>query len=257
MRKWLALLTLSALGFTACGGDDDVRTTGDTPNLSGSITVFAAASLTEAFTALGEDFRAEHPGTKVELNFGSSSALVTQIQNAAPADVFASAVASNMTKLTDASLSAGAPQVFAHNELIVAVERGNPKGITGLADLGNADLTVVLCASEVPCGTYADQALRRAGVTVRPASREASVKATLTKVELGEADAAIVYVTDVTSSGKVEGVRIPEDENVIATLSIAALADTGNGELAAEWVEYVLSPAAQKVLQDDYGFLAP
>ncbi|HEX5097828.1 MAG TPA: molybdate ABC transporter substrate-binding protein [Acidimicrobiia bacterium] len=262
MRKLLAVLTLSALAlaFTACGGDDDDNDTaaGDTTSgPTGSITVFGAASLTEAFTTLGEDFEAEHPDTKVEFNFAASSELVTQIQNAAPADVFASADASNMTKLTDASLTAGQPEVFAHNQLAIAVEPGNPKGITALADLSNPDITLVLCAPEVPCGKYADQALQQAGVTVNPVSREASVKATLTKVELGEADAAIVYVTDVTSSGKVEGIDIPDDQNVVATLPITTLKDAGNADLAAEWVDYVLSPAAQKVLQDDYGFLAP
>ena len=259
MRKVLVLLTLSALAFAACGGGDDDNDAGSatTTGPDGSITVFGAASLTEAFTALGEDFQAEYPETKVEFNFAASSELVTQIQNAAPADVFASADESNMTRLTDASLTAGEPAVFAHNKLIIAVERGNPKGITGLSDLSGSDITLVLCASEVPCGEYADQALQQAGVTVSPASREASVKATLTKVELGEADAAIVYVTDVKSSGKVDGVEIPDDQNVIATLPIAALAEAGNADLAAEWIEYIRSPAAQKVLQDDYGFLAP
>jgi molybdate transport system substrate-binding protein len=275
MRKSLALLTLSALAraragtVTAGGGVDDHNDTlySDTTAAAaptaaaaavptGSITVFGAASLSEAFTALGEDFRAEYPDTKVEFNFAASSELVTQIQNAAPADVFASADESNMTKLTDASLTAGAPEVFAHNQLAIAVEPGNPKGITGLADLSKPELSVVLCAPEVPCGKYADQALQRAGVTANPVSRDASVKAALTKVELGEADAAIVYVTDVKSSGKVEGVEIPEDQNVIATLPIATLEESGNPDLAAAWVEYVLSPAAQKVLQDDYGFLA-
>jgi molybdate transport system substrate-binding protein len=268
MRKLLALLILSAIAFAACGGYDDDSASSDTTAAAtttaaaedlptGTITVFGAASLTEAFTALGEDFQAEYPDTTVEFNFAASSELVTQIQNAAPADVFASADETNMTKLTDATLTAGEPEVFAHNKLAIAVEPGNPKGITGLADLSNPDLTVVLCAPEVPCGKYADQALSQAGVTVTPASRESSVKSTLTKVELGEADAAIVYVTDVQSSDKVEGVEIPDAENVIATLPIAALKDAGNADLAAEWVEYILSPAAQNVLQDDYGFLAP
>jgi molybdate transport system substrate-binding protein len=233
---------------TSCGGDDgDGRT----------IMVFAASSLTEAFTELGRQYEAGHDGTSIELSFAASSELVTQIDNGAPADAFASADMASMQDVVDAGLGDGEPSVFAHNRLAIAVEPGNPEHIETLGDLAQPDLVVVLCASAVPCGRFADQALEQAGVSVSPQSREASVKATLSKVELGEADAAIVYVTDVRSSGKVDGIDIPDDQNVIATLPIVALTDAGDADLARAWVEYVASPLAEQMLTEEFGFLAP
>jgi molybdate transport system substrate-binding protein len=255
MRKLLLVLTVAALALAGCSGDDDDSTTASHP--TGDITVFAASSLSEGFTQLGKDFEAEFLGTKVTFSFGSSSELVTQIQNGAPADAFASADEANMKKLTDAKLTATAPATFAHNRLAIAVAPGNPKNVTGLSDLARSNLNVVLCAAEVPCGKYADEALANAGVTVAVKSREPSVKATLAKVELGEADAAIVYVTDVKASGKIDGADIPDAQNVVATLPIAALKDAGNADLAGEWVAYVTQPASEKKLQHDFGFLAP
>jgi molybdate transport system substrate-binding protein len=178
-----------------------------------------------------------------------------QISEGAPADVFASADESNMTKVVDAGSAAARPAVFAHNRLEIAVEPGNPRGITSLADLAKPGVKVVLCAETVPCGKFADEALQKAGVTVTPVSREANVKDTLGKV--GEADAAIVYITDVKSTGTVDGVEIPDDQNVVATLPIVALKDSGNSDLAAAWVAYVTSPQAQKILTAQFGFLAP
>jgi len=258
-----AAFLAGTLVLAACGGDDDDSSSADATtttggsSLSGSIDVFAASSLTEAFTDLAQQFEKDHPGTKVanNLNFGASSDLVTQITEGAPADVFASADTSNMDKVVSAGANSGTPQTFARNRLAIAVEKGNPKNIMTLEDLAKPDVKVVLCAETVPCGKYADQALQKAGVTVNPVSREANVKDTLGKV--GEADAAIVYVTDVKSDSDVEGVDIPDDQNVVATLPIVALKDSKNSELAAAWVEYVTSPEAQKILVDEYGFLAP
>jgi molybdate transport system substrate-binding protein len=257
------------LFVAACGGDDDDATDGPASSaaatagttspgssgLSGTLTVFAAASLTAGFEALADSFEAANPRVHVKFNFAASSELAAQINEGAPADVFASADEANVQKVVDAGNTAGDPVVFAHNELTIAVEKGNPKDITGLADLAEPDLIVVLCASEVPCGRYADQALANANVTVTPKSRGESVKATLAVVEAGEADAAIVYATDVKASGKVDGVDIPDDQNVSATLPIVALKDAGNAPLASAWIAYVTSADAQHVLVDDYGFL--
>jgi molybdate transport system substrate-binding protein len=267
-RAFVALLVGFVFVAVACGGDDDDTASGSTttsatsatttsaPALKGDITVFAAASLTDAFEKLGTQFETDYPGTSVKFNFAASSELATQINEGAPADVFASADEANVKKVTEAGNASGDPVVLAHNKLEIAVEKGNPKGVTDLASLSNPDLIVVLCASEVPCGKYADQALQQANVTVNPKSRGESVKATLSLVESGEADAAIVYVTDVKASGKVDGVEIPDNQNVLATLPIVALKDAGNQDLAQAWVDYVQSDAAQQVLQNDYGFLA-
>jgi molybdate transport system substrate-binding protein len=262
-RNLLLVLLSGMVAVGACGGDDD-HSTSDArasdrtePSLEGSINVFAASSLTEAFTALGEQFEKDHPGTSIvdNFNFAASSDLVTQIAEGAPADVFAAADESNMTKVVDAGRAAGAPAVFAHNRLEIAVEPGNPLMIASLADLAKPDVKVVLCAETVPCGKFADEALQNAGVTVTPVSREPNVKDTLGKV--GEADAAIVYVTDVKSTDTVDGVAIPDDENVLATLPIVALQDSANPDLAAEWAAYVTAPQAQEILTARFGFLAP
>ncbi len=235
--------TTAPSGTTAPGG-----------GLSGSINVLAASSLTEAFTALGKQFEAAHPGTKINLSFGASSDLVTQIKQGAPADDFASADEANMTKVTDANLNDGAPQNFAKNQMEIAVEPGNPKHISTVADLANSGTVVVLCDPSVPCGKFADQVLANAKVTVTPKSREVNVKATLAKVEQGEADASIVYVTDVKSAGtKVDGVTIPDNINVITTLPIVALKNSKNSSLAQAWANFVV--ANQQLLVSQYGFL--
>ena len=234
---------------SACGDDDDA---------SGDVTVFAAASLTAAFTEIGDAFMTAHPDAKVTFNFAASSELVTQInEGAAPADVFASADQSNMTKLTDAGNNAAEPVVFATNLLEIIVERGNPKGITGVADLANDDLITVICDTEVPCGKYAQQIFDNAGVTVTPDSLEENVKAVVTKVAAGEADAGIVYKTDVTAAGDhAEGVEIPADVNVLAEYPIAITEDAHNAEGGQAFIDFVLSEQGQKVL-DTYGFLPP
>jgi molybdate transport system substrate-binding protein len=252
------------LAAAACGSDKKEvdttsvapgsgSTTSTQPALEGGITVLAASSLTKGFTALGAEFEAANPGTKVTFSFGSSSELETQIEQGAPADVFASADQKNMEKLVAANANAGDPVDFAKNKLEIAVEKGNPKQIATLADLNKSGTVVVLCDPSVPCGKFADEVLANAGVTITPASREASVKATLSKVELGEADAAIVYVSDVASSGKVDGVEIPDDVNVITTLPVVTLEDAKNSAVAQAWVDFVI--AHESELVDSYGFL--
>lgn len=224
--------------------------------LTGTITVFAASSLTSAYTAIGKDFQKAHPGTMVKLSFGGSSTLVAQIQQGAIGDVFASADQPNMQKAVDAGLVAGAPTIVAHNRLEIVVEAGNPKHIAGLSDLAHSGLVVILCAPAVPCGRYATQALQKAGVSVTPASQETDVKAVVSKVALGEADAGIVYVTDLKAAGAaVQGVEIPTDQNVVADYPVAVLKDSQNAPLANAFVSYLLG-AGQPTLAR-YGFTSP
>jgi molybdate transport system substrate-binding protein len=239
-----ALVAGLVLVVPGCGSAETSSSGGDQREL----TVLAASSLTEAFTQLGDRFTAAHPDVKVTFDFAGSSDLVAQLQQGAPADVLATADTTSMDKV--ASLT-GAPQAFAGNKLIIAIEPGNPKHIDELADLAATDLKVVLAAPEVPAGKYAQQALAKAGVTVRPVSLEESVKGVVTKVSLGEADAGIVYVTDVdAAAGKIEGVPIPDDENVLATYPIATLDGSGDPEDARAFVDLVLSAEGQKVLAD-------
>jgi len=245
------MLAVAALVLAACGGGSGG---GAGVGSSGELKVFAAASLTAAFTKIGEDFTAANGGTRVTFNFAGSQALATQIQQGAPADVFASADITNMDKVKDL---VGTPHSFASNLLAIVVERGNPKGVRTLDDLGSKDLKVVLAAPDVPAGRYAAQILGKAGVTVTPVSEEDNVKAVVTKVSLGEADAGIVYVTDVTAGGgRVEGVEIPEDQNVTATYPIATVKASRAQERAQAFVDLVLSAEGQQVL-GRYGFLPP
>jgi molybdate transport system substrate-binding protein len=249
-----ASLAVAAIALAACGGGDDDSGGSSGAASSGEIKVFAAASLTAAFTRIGEQFTAANGGTKVTFNFAGSQALATQVQQSAPADVFASADIPNMDKVKDL---VGTPQNFASNQLQIVVEQGNPKNIQGLDDLANADLKVVLAAPEVPAGKYAAEALGKADVTVKPVSEEDNVKAVVTKVSLGEADAGIVYVTDVTAGGdKVEGVDIPEDLNVLATYPIATVKASQAQDQAQAFMDLVLSAGGQQVLKE-HGFLPP
>ena len=251
--RYVAAVT-AALVLAACGSSS--KGTGSTSpagKVTGSITVLAGSSLTKGFTALGEEFQTAHPGTKIEFSFGSSSDLEGSIEEGAPADVFASANQKNMKKLVAAGANAGRPVDFAKNRLEIAVEKGNPKHIATLSDLAKPGVVVVLCDPSAPCGKYAAQVLDNAKVTLTPKSLEANVKSTLSKVEIGEADAAIVYISDVTSSGKVDGVQIPDNVNVLTTLPIVVLKDSKNAPLAKAWVDFVV--AHQSELVDKYGFL--
>jgi molybdate transport system substrate-binding protein len=229
-----------------------------TPTLSGSITVAEAASLTGAFAEVTAKFEKRYPDTTVNLNPASSSALVTQIQGGAPADVFASADVANMDKLVTSGRVTAPPQTFARNQMQIAVKPGNPKKVKSVADL--ADIGIVsLCGAQVPCGVYAANILQRAHVAIPESSitRGADAETTLAAVARGDAQAAMVYVTDVKTAGStVTGVEIPEAQNTVAVYPIAPLAGTSNRKVANAFIAYVLSPAGQKVLAK-YGFLPP
>ncbi len=229
---------------------------GATRGSSGSITVLAAASLKESFTAIGAAFEAANPGTKVTFSFGPSSGLAQQIIQGAPADVFASASQKNMQQVVDAKAAAD-PLPFAKNVLAIAVPPDNPARITALADLARPGVKVALCQSQVPCGDLAQKVLAAAGVTVQPATLESDVKATLTKVQLGEVDAGLVYVTDVRAAGaKVTGIAVPAAADSATTYPIAALTGSVNPTVAKAFVQYVLSDPARAALLGA-GFRAP
>ena len=227
------------------------------PRPSGEITVFAASSLTESFDEIAKQFEKKYPDVSVKFDYDASSNLATQINQGAPADVFASADRDNLQKTIDSGAVTPPPIVFAKNRLEIAVEKGNPKKIKGLADLQKAGLVVVLCADQVPCGKYAAESLGNAGVSVSPASREENAKATLGKVSIGEADASIVYVTDVKASkGTTSGVKIADKVNVVATYPMGIVKDSQNATAAKAWVQFVRSKDGQKTLRK-FGFLPP
>ncbi|MEQ1698676.1 MAG: molybdate ABC transporter substrate-binding protein [Ilumatobacteraceae bacterium] len=245
--------------FGAACSDDSGSSPSSTPDgaVSGDIVVFAASSLTEAFTELGEAFSQQHPDANVTFNFAGSGDLVTQITEGAPADVFISADDSNMTTLIDAGENATEPVVVARNTFEIIVEQGNPQGVAGVADLANPDLIVVLCADTVPCGKGALKILENAGVTVAPKSLEEKVKGVVTKVSIGEADAGIVFVTDVSAAGDTaQGVEIPADINVISNYPIVVTKASQNPAAAQAFLDFVASDAGQAILAK-YGFLAP
>jgi molybdate transport system substrate-binding protein len=253
--RLVAVVGAGMLVLAGCGDDDDATTTTTAaePALEGPITVFAAASLTDAFEELGSTFEEAHPEVSVDFNFAASSALREQIISGAPADVFASANTSNMDQVVDAG-EATSSETFVENQLQIAVPAGNPADVTGLADFADDELLIGLCAEEVPCGEFGREALASAGVAPSVDTNEPDVRSLLTKVEAGELDAGIVYVTDVLAAGDaVEGVDIPVDQNVVATYPIAALAGAANSEVAEAFVAFVLSDEGQEIL-DSYGF---
>ena len=258
----LALLAAAAtlsLATTACGsgaGDSTSDRTGpgsaagSSPGrLSGAITVFAAASLRKTFTEIGADFEKANPGTSVTFSFAGSSDLVAQIQQGAPADVFASADSKNMDKVTAESLTASTPVGFASNTLEIAVPRGNPAGIASFADLARSGVKVVLCAPAVPCGSAAARVEQAAGVDIDPVSEEQSVTDVLGKVTAGEADAGLVYVTDVKGAGDaVRGITFPESSAAVNVYPVATLKASRNAAVADAFVEAVTGAAGQQVL---------
>lgn len=210
--------------------------------------MFAAASLTGAFTQLGKQFEAAHPGDKVTFSFGPSSGLATQITNGAPADVFASAAPANMQQVVSAG-DASHPTSFVKNIMEVAVPPANPGHVKSVKDLAKSSVKVALCQPQVPCGVVAAKVFSNAGIKVKPVTLEPDVKSTLTKVELGDVDAGMVYVTDVMSAGsKVKGVTIPAGINASTTYPIATISKSSHKSIAQAFVAYVLSPAGQKVL---------
>jgi molybdate transport system substrate-binding protein len=253
---------MAAAVLAGCGGDPGSpagaggSSSAGAGGLSGTVTVFAAASLTESFTTLGKQFEAAHPGVTVKFNFAASSALAESIAQGAPADVFASASSKNMDTVVKSG-DAADPRTFVKNVMEVAVPPANPGGVTALADLGRPGLKIALCQQQVPCGATAQQVFDHAKITVKPVTLGADVKAVLTAVRLGEVDAGVVYQTDVQAAGdKVKGIEIPAGQNASTTYPIATLRKAPNAAAARAFVGYVLSADGVKVLTEA-GFASP
>lgn len=261
----MLLVFVLALAAASCGDSSSDRSNGagkgtgggnGAGEVDGTVTVFAAASLTEPFTVLGRRFEGQHPGTRVKFNFGASSELVQQVGQGAPADVLATADTSTMDRAVRAG-QAGHPTVFAGNRMTLLVGKGNPKGIKDVAGLAEPGVVFVLCAPEVPCGKLGAQVLDKASVTAKPKSFEDNVKGVLSRVALGEADAGIGYVSDARAAkGKVGRVDIPARQNVTTSYPVAVLSETRNRATARAFVASVRSGAGQAVLTAD-GFLPP
>ncbi|MFD8000185.1 molybdate ABC transporter substrate-binding protein [Streptomyces mirabilis] len=255
-----ALLALSACSSSDSSSNSSPKSdtsASSSPKLSGTVTVFAAASLKESFTTLGKEFEKANPGTKVTFNFAGSDALAASITGGAPADVFAAASPKTMAIVTDKKDAATTPATFVRNQLEIATLPGNPDKVASLKDLTKSGLKVVLCDKTVPCGAAAQKALDASNLKLTPASYEQDVKSALTKVELKEADAAVVYKTDVKAAGdKVEGVEFPESAKAINEYPIALLKDAPNAEAAKAFIALVQSAEGQKVLTAA-GFLQP
>lgn len=237
-RRLLALLAIAAMAACSCNGGIPLAT----------VTVFAASSLKPAFDKIGARLLTTR-NIVPTLSYAGTQTLLSQLMQGAPADVFASADAAHMTTAQNAGLLSGQSRIFAHNKLEIAVARGNPKGIRSLADLSRPGLVVVLADPSVPAGKYAAQALKNAGVALHPASLEQQVTGVLSKIALGEADAGIVYVSDIATSGQVDGVTIPDAENVIGDYPIAILSSTQNRAEAETFMNLVLSADGQAILK--------
>jgi molybdate transport system substrate-binding protein len=241
--KRLVIATLALLLIGGCGSTDQPAAA------KAEIMVFAAASLKKTFTDIGEQFKTENPGVSVEFTFAGSSDLVTQLTQGAQADVFASADTKNMDKAAQAGLLASDPVTFASNTLTIAVAPGNPKKIASLKDLTQQGLNVVMCAPQVPCGSATEKVEQASGIKLNPVSEESSVTDVLNKVETGEADAGLVYVTDAIGAGdKVASVPFPEAAGAVNTYPIAAVKESKSQELARKFVDLVTGDAGQKVL---------
>jgi molybdate transport system substrate-binding protein len=246
----IAAALLLLVGAAGCGTGDsegaDAATGGGT-----TLTVYAAASLTSSFEELGREFEKANDGVEVQLNFAGSSDLVSQIQSGAPADVFASADEANMDKLTADGLNGSDPELFATNTLEIAVPPDNPAGVESLQDLAKSGLNLVVCAPEVPCGAAAKAVAEAAGVKLDPVSEEQSVTDVLGKVRTGEADAGLVYVTDVRAAGDdVTGIEFAEAKSVVNEYPIVTIAGSKNADLAKRFVDLVRSDDGQQVLAD-------
>lgn len=260
-RGLAAAVGLAVLTAGACTGasthTDSTQTDAAGATPAGSITVFATASLTESFTELVEAFAIAVPEVTVVANFAASSELARQILEGAPADVYASADEVNMQRVVDAGETASDPTTFATNRLQIIVEPGNPLGITGLADLADPNVVFITTTPEVPIGRYTAEVLAAAGVRVTPRSLEESVRGVVNKVVLGEADAGIVYETDVLSVGdRAMGIPIPDASNVVARYPIAVTAASDNPVAARAFIDFVSSEAGRSILTE-FGFGAP
>lgn len=237
----LSTLTLAACGVGGGSGSPDAE--------ARTLTVYAAASLTQTFEEIGAEFEAANDGVSVQLSLGGSSDLVAQLQSGAPADVLATADESNMAKAADDGLLDGDPEPFATNVLQIATPPGNPADVQGLADLARPDVQVVLCAPAVPCGAAAQQIEQAAGIDIRPVSEEQAVTDVLGKVSSGEADAGLVYVTDVIAAGEaVDGIELAEADTAVNSYPIAALSGGDEADLAAEFVAFVLGEQGRRIL---------
>ena len=257
MKRLIAAGAAAALILVVSGCGSDSGTPSASSASTTTLTVFAAASLKNTFTTLGQQFEASHTGTKVTFNFAGSSDLVTQLQQGAPADVFASADTKNMDKATGDNLVDGTPVVFASNTLEIAVPPDNPADVASFQDLTKAGVKVVVCAPAVPCGSATEKIEAATGITLKPVSEESAVTDVLNKVQTGEADAGLVYVTDVKGAGdKVKGVPFPESKEAVNEYPIAALTASENKDLAKQFTELVIGPDGQQVLADA-GFAKP
>jgi molybdate transport system substrate-binding protein len=263
MRRFiLTIVTLAAIAVAGCSSSSSSSSGGSAPSASpassptGTITVFAAASLMGTFTQLGQQFDTAHPGDTVKFSFGPSSGLSTEITSGAPADVFASASPTNMDTVVSAG-DAASPQDFAKNTMEVAVPPNNPGKVTSLNDLAKKSVKVALCQPQVPCGVVAAEVFKNAGIKVKPVTLQPDVKSVLAQVELGSVDAGMVYVTDVMAAGtKVKGVTIPANDNASTLYPIATISSSKEKSIAQAFVAYVLSPAGQQVLTAA-GFQSP
>jgi molybdate transport system substrate-binding protein len=248
MRRFAVVAAgLAALTAAGCSSSSS-STSGGSSHTTGTITVFAAASLTGAFTQLGKQFDAAHKGDTVKFSFGPSSGLATQITSGAPADVFASASTKTMQQVVSAG-NASSPQNFARNTMEVAVPPNNPAKVTSVKDLAKSSVKVALCQPQVPCGVVAAEVFKNAGITVKPVTLQPDVESVLTQVETGNVDAGMVYVTDVLAAGsKVKGVPIPASEDASTLYPIATISSSKHKSIAQAFMAYVLSAAGQQVL---------
>jgi molybdate transport system substrate-binding protein len=263
--RLVVLVAAALVALTACGGSSGSTAGGSSGTaspsssgkLTGTLTVFAASSLTGVFGTLGNQLKAANPGLDIRFSFAGSSALATQITQGAPADVFAAASPTTMATVTDAKLASGSPAVFTQNVLEIAVPKGNPGHVTGLADFAKPALTLAICAPDVPCGTAATKVFAAAKITPKPDSLEEDVKAALTKVSLAEVDAALVYTTDVQAAGgTVHGISFPEAEKAVNKYPICVLSAAPNKAAAQGFVDLVRSAEGQAVLTAA-GFRSP
>lgn len=254
MRRSIVALAAGGLLLAGCGGGSDSGQAGTQQSSApepATVTVLAASSLTDVFGELKPEFEKANPGADVKFSFGGSSDLSQQIVNGAPADVFASANEKQMKVVSDAGKAQGEPKIFATNVLTIVVPPGNPKGIKTFADLAKPDVTEVVCAPQVPCGSATQSVEKATGTQLSPASEESDVKSVLSKVESGDADAGLVYVTDAKEAGgKVEQINFPEAEKAINKYPIAVVAGAPQGKFAQAWVDFVLGPQGQQALTE-------
>ncbi|MGH3906212.1 MAG: molybdate ABC transporter substrate-binding protein [Pseudonocardiaceae bacterium] len=252
MRRWVVGVVAGGLVLAGCGANESSQSGGpDTSAPPAKVTVLAAASLTDVFGQLEPAFEEANPGADLQFSFAGSSDLAQQIVNGAPADVFASANTKQMKVVSDAGLAEGQSQVFTTNVLTIVVPPANPKGIKTFADLARREVTEVVCAPQVPCGSATEKIEKSTGVQLSPASEEPDVRSVLSKVAAGEADAGLVYVTDARSAGgQVEQIDFPEAKDALNEYPIAALKDAPQPQFARAFVDFVLGPQGQQALAD-------